>query len=140
MGVAVHPEVYRPLSVTDKKLWRRLWKEDDPVELVEEVWQALREGFPGTTAEAGQQELLGSRRRRSTEYALEIARHGLHGSLGREVLLNVLPPTAPEAVTGRGSTCCRRSKSQFLDIAAAAQREGAIWVTAAPPARSRCES
>ena len=88
MGIVVHPEVYRPLSVTDKKLWRRLWKEDDPVELVEEARQALRDSFPGTTLKLGK-ELWAIGGERKTDYAYELL-DAAYTALGREVLVEVL--------------------------------------------------
>ncbi len=57
MGIVVHPELYRPLSLPDKKLWSRLWKDDDPIELVEEARQAVRDGYPGTARKAGSRDV-----------------------------------------------------------------------------------
>jgi Uncharacterised conserved protein (DUF2228) len=53
MGIVVSPEAYRPLSLTGKALWRRLRKERNPIDLVEEARQALRDGFPGAALELG---------------------------------------------------------------------------------------
>jgi hypothetical protein len=88
MGVVVHPELYRPLSVKDKTLWRRLWKEDDPRELVEEARQALRDGYPGTALKLGK-ELWAVGGDRRSDYAFELL-DAACAALGREVLRDVL--------------------------------------------------
>ncbi len=54
MGIVVPPECYRPLSRKDAKLWPYLCETDDPLDVVEEARQALREGFRGHGPEAGQ--------------------------------------------------------------------------------------
>jgi Uncharacterised conserved protein (DUF2228) len=53
MGIVVPAGTYRQLSVPNKKLWSRLRARADPVELLEEARQALREGFPGTALKLG---------------------------------------------------------------------------------------
>ena len=88
MGIVVHPEMYRPLSVKDKPLWRLLWKDDDPSELVEEARQALGDGFPGTALKLGK-ELWAIGGERRSEYAFELL-DAAYAALGREVLREVL--------------------------------------------------
>lgn len=53
IGVVVPPGRYRPLSLSDRKLWHYLGQDDDPAELVEEARQALAEGCPGTALKLG---------------------------------------------------------------------------------------
>jgi hypothetical protein len=53
MGVVVAPGQYRPLSLKDKALWRRLRQDEDPVDLVNEARDALRAGYPGTALKLG---------------------------------------------------------------------------------------
>ena len=88
MGIVVHPELYRPLSMKDRLLWRRLWKEDDPVELVDEARRALADGFPGTALKLGK-ELWAVGGERKGAYAFELL-DGAYAALGREVLRDVL--------------------------------------------------
>ena len=88
MGIVVHPELYRPLSVKDKVLWRRLWKEDDPLELVEEARQALHDGFPGTALKVGK-ELWAVGSVKHSAYAFELL-DAAYAALGRDVLREVL--------------------------------------------------
>jgi hypothetical protein len=88
MGIVVHPELYRPLSVKDKPLWKRLWKDDNPTELVDEARQALRDGFPGTALKLGK-ELWAVGGEKKTEYAFELL-DAAYTALGRDVLREVL--------------------------------------------------
>ncbi len=88
MGIVVHPELYRPLSLKDKALWRRLWKEADPLELVEEARQALRDGYPGTALKLGK-ELWAVGGNRNSDYAFELL-DAAYPALGRDVLRAVL--------------------------------------------------
>ena len=113
MGIVVHPEVYRPLSLKDKALWRRLWKEDDPLELVEEARQSLRDGFPGTALKLGK-ELWAVGGEKKTEVAFELL-DAAYAALGRDVLRQVLRRPSRPAVIGRGSTCCGKSESLVSD-------------------------
>jgi hypothetical protein len=88
MGIVVHPELYRPLRLKDKTLWKRLWKEDDPAGLVEEARQALRDGFPGTPLKVGK-ELWAAGGEKKSEYAFELL-DAAYAALGRDVLREVL--------------------------------------------------
>src|SRR5262249_46918098 len=53
IGIVVPPHLYRPLSRPDKKLNSYLRKSKDPIDVVNEARQALREGFPGTALKLG---------------------------------------------------------------------------------------
>ncbi len=88
MGVVAPPETYRPLSLPDKKLRSVLRREDDPIALVEEARQALRDGFPATALKLGK-ELWPLPGARKTEYAYELL-DAAYAALGREVLRQVL--------------------------------------------------
>ncbi len=88
MGIVVPSETYRPLSLTDRQLWRRLWEEEDPAEWVEEARQALREGFPGTALKLGK-DLWGIGGARHQEYAVELM-DAAYKALGRDILRRVL--------------------------------------------------
>jgi hypothetical protein len=88
MGIVVPPGQYRPLSRTDARLWKYLWKTEDPADVVEEARQALRDGFPGTALKLGKDlwSVPGGRR---TEYAYELL-DAAYAALGRESLREVL--------------------------------------------------
>ena len=88
MGIVVPPELYRPLSLSDKKLWSLLRKEDDPAEVVEEARRALAEGFPGTALKLGK-DLWSFGGGRRAEYAYELL-DAAYAALGREPLRRVL--------------------------------------------------
>jgi hypothetical protein len=88
MGVVVPPESYRPLSLSDKKLWSLLGKEDDPAQVVEEARRALREGFPGTALKLGK-DLWSFGAGRRADYAYELL-DAAYAALGREPLRRVL--------------------------------------------------
>jgi hypothetical protein len=88
MGVVVPPELYRPLSMTDRLLWEYLLREDDPAAVVEEARQALRDGFPGTALKLGK-ELWSLGGEPATASACELLETA-YTALGREVLRNVL--------------------------------------------------
>jgi hypothetical protein len=88
MGVVVAPERFRPLSVDDERLWRRLRKQDDPAGLVAEARQALREGYPGTALKLGK-DLWATGGERRTAYAVELL-GAAYTALGRDDLLRVL--------------------------------------------------
>jgi len=88
LGVVTPPGTYRPLSLPDKKLRPLLRKQDDPVEVVEEARQALRDGFPATALKLGK-ELWPLGGERKTEYAYELL-DAAYAALGREVLRQVL--------------------------------------------------
>ena len=109
MGIVVHPELYRPLSVKDKSLWRCLWKEDDPLDLVEQASHALREGFPGTALKLGK-ELWAVGGEKKTAYAFELLDAAYTALAGRDVLCKArccvstqsqLRPALARRVTGR---------------------------------------
>ncbi len=88
MGIVVPESAYRPLSLSDKQLWRRLRKEDDPADLVEEARRALSEGFRGTALKLGK-DLWASGRKCHAAYAFELL-DGAYAALGRDVLREVL--------------------------------------------------
>jgi hypothetical protein len=87
MGVVAPRELYRPMSLKDTTLWKRLWA-DDPAGLVEEARQAMRDGFPATALKLGK-DLWAVGGERHTEYASELLDAG-YAALGREVLRAVL--------------------------------------------------
>lgn len=88
MGVVAPPETYRPLSLPDKKLRPLLRKQSDPVAVVEEARQALRDGFPATALKLGK-ELWPLPGARKIEYAYELL-DAAYAALGREVPRQVL--------------------------------------------------
>jgi hypothetical protein len=88
MGIVVHPELYRPLSLKDRALWRRLWNDDDPSESVEEARQALRDGFPGTALKLGK-DLRAVGGDNKSEWAFNLL-DAAYAALGRDVLREVL--------------------------------------------------
>ena len=88
MGVVAPPGSYRSLSLSDKKLRSVLRKLADPLEIVEEARQALRDGFPATALKLGK-ELWPLRGERKTAYAYELL-DAAYEALGREVLREVL--------------------------------------------------
>jgi Uncharacterised conserved protein (DUF2228) len=88
MGVVAPRETYRPLSLKDKKLWKTLWSEDDPLALVNEARQALRDGYPTTALKLGK-DLWAVGGERHTEYAVELL-DAAYAALKREVLREVL--------------------------------------------------
>jgi hypothetical protein len=88
IGIVVPPETYRPLSVKDKGLWKRLWREEDPAELVAEARQALADGFPGTALKLGKDLWAIGGGGRRAEYAWELL-DAAYAALGREGLRQV---------------------------------------------------
>jgi hypothetical protein len=88
MGIVVPEGTYRPLSLSDRELWKRLRRNPDPAEVVEEARQAVREGFPGTALKLGKDlwALTGARR---TAYAVELLTMA-YEALGRDVLRHIL--------------------------------------------------
>jgi hypothetical protein len=88
MGVVVPPELYRPLGLPDRKLWRHLRKEKDPLDVVEEARAALRDGFPGTALKLGK-DLWATTGARRTAYAYELL-ESAYAALGRDALGAVL--------------------------------------------------
>ncbi len=88
MGIVVPPALSRPLSLKDKRLWSRLRKEDDPLDLVEEARDALRAGFPGTALKIGK-DLWATTGPTKTDYAYELL-DAAYAALGREELRQVL--------------------------------------------------
>lgn len=88
MGIVVPSATYRPLSLKDKKLWRRLRKEDDPADLMDEARQALRDGFPGTALKLGK-DLWATGGEQWAAYACDLL-DAAYAALGRDVLRDVL--------------------------------------------------
>lgn len=89
MGIVAPGEGYRPLSLEDKRLWRRLRrKREDVADLVEEARQALRDGFPATALKLGK-DLWASPGKEKMEYAHELL-DAAYAALGRETLRRVL--------------------------------------------------
>lgn len=88
MGIVAPPERYRVLSLVDKKLWRRLQREDDPAAIVEEARQALRDGYPATALKLGK-DLWATVGSQKTEYAYELL-ESAYAALDRPTLLRVL--------------------------------------------------
>jgi hypothetical protein len=88
MGIIVPPESYRPLSFQDAKLWPYLSETEDPIDMVEEARQALRDGFPGTALKLGK-DLWATGGEKHTEYAYELL-DAAYTALGRDVLREVL--------------------------------------------------
>jgi hypothetical protein len=94
MGIVVAPSAYRPLSLDDRKLWRKLRRGDDPASLVEEARRALRDGFPGTALKLGKDLwALGPTKAGkgwdSSAYATELL-DAAYRDLGRETLRRVV--------------------------------------------------
>jgi hypothetical protein len=88
MGVVAPPEKYRPLSLTDKKLWARLRKDDNPRDLVDEALGALRGGFPGIALKLGK-DLWAAGGEHQTMYSYELL-DAAYEALGRDVLRRLL--------------------------------------------------
>ncbi len=86
MGIIVPPDTYRPLSLSDKKLWRALQKRAALPDLIEEAWRALREGYPSAALKLGK-ELWATGNKRAHAYDLLDA---AYDALGRDVLREVL--------------------------------------------------
>jgi hypothetical protein len=88
MGIVLPPEQYRPLSVTGKKLWKRL-KRGGPIEpLMQEARQAIAEGKPGAALELGRN-LWACAGEERQEAAFDILDEA-YAALGRETLRCVL--------------------------------------------------
>jgi hypothetical protein len=89
MGIVVPPERYRPLSLSDAALRKRLRKAKDPADLVEEARRALADGFPGTALKLGKElwDIGGTDRR--AQYAAELL-DDAYLVLGRRTLRRVL--------------------------------------------------
>jgi hypothetical protein len=87
-GIVAPAEKYRPLKLTNKRLWQRLKKDEDPVDLVAEAWKALQEGYPATALKLGKDlwAIGGERRRNYAHQLLDAA----YGALGRDVLRDIL--------------------------------------------------
>jgi hypothetical protein len=88
MGIVVQPQQYRPLSVKDRKLWARLRKDDNPRDLVDEAFAALRAGFPGTALKLGK-DLWAAGGEHQTMYSYELL-DAAYEALGRDLLRQVL--------------------------------------------------
>jgi hypothetical protein len=88
VGIVVPEGTYRPLSLRDRALWRRLWDEDDPAELVEEARRALADGFPGTALKLGK-DLWAIPGEKRAAYAAELL-DASYTALERDVLRQVL--------------------------------------------------
>ncbi|MFO0841543.1 MAG: DUF2228 domain-containing protein [Gemmataceae bacterium] len=89
MGIVADAKLYRPLSLTGRKLWRAvLRKKADLTPLAEEARRALRDGFPATALELGKDLwATGDPRKAELSYALLDA---AYAALGREALRRVL--------------------------------------------------
>jgi hypothetical protein len=87
VGIVVPPHLYRPLSLPDKKLYSRLRKKKDPIDVVTEARQALTEGFPGTALKLGH-DLWGMAEPKDG-YGIELL-DAAYAALGRETLRRVL--------------------------------------------------
>jgi hypothetical protein len=88
MGIVVPPATYRPLSQEDRRLWRHLRRSDDPIAVVEEARQALRDGFPGMALKLGK-DLWATTGAVKAAYACELL-DAAYAGLGRELLRGVL--------------------------------------------------
>jgi hypothetical protein len=89
MGVVAPLAMYRPPSLADRKLRALLRREDDPIAVVEEARQALRDRFPATALKVGKElwPLCDSAKKR--EYAYELL-DAAYAALGRDTLRHVL--------------------------------------------------
>jgi hypothetical protein len=89
MGIVAGEGQYRPLSLTERKLWRHvLKKKADLAPLAEEARQALRDGFPATALELGKN-LWATGDPRKAELSYELL-DAAYAALGRETLRRVL--------------------------------------------------
>lgn len=88
MGVVAPREMYRPLSLKDKKLWQTLWSDDDPAVVINDARQALRDGYPATALKLGK-DLWAVGGERHMEYAVELL-DAAYAALHRDVLHKVL--------------------------------------------------
>jgi hypothetical protein len=89
MGVVADPKLYRPLSLTGRKLWRHVQRKRTNLEpLAEEARQALRDGFPATALELGK-DLWAIGDERKAELAYELL-DDAYAALGRETLRRVM--------------------------------------------------
>jgi hypothetical protein len=88
MGIVLPERDYRPLPLRDKKLWRYLWEEEDPADVVEAARHALQEGFPGTALKLGK-DLWAVGGEKKGEYAYELL-EAAYAALGRDLLREVL--------------------------------------------------
>jgi hypothetical protein len=88
MGVVVPEGTYRPLSLEDRKLWRRLRRGEGLDEAVAEARQALAEGFPGTALKLGK-DLWACRGERQQHLAGELL-EAAYEALGRPALSRAL--------------------------------------------------
>src|SRR5262249_40952015 len=87
VGIVVPAQLYRPLSRPDKKLNPYLRKSKDPIDVVNEARQALREGFPGTAVKVGHD--LGGMAEAEDGYGIELL-HEAYSALNRQTLRRVL--------------------------------------------------
>jgi hypothetical protein len=88
MGVVAPAESYRPLSLKDAVLWKKLWRQSDPAALVEEARAALRDGYPATALKLGK-DLWAVGGQQHTEYAYELL-DAAYTALKRDPLREVL--------------------------------------------------
>jgi hypothetical protein len=88
MGIVVPPRTYRPLSLKDRSLWKRLRLEKTPEDVLKEAWRALKDGFPGTALKVGK-DLWAFGGEERSEHAYELL-DAAYGALGRDVLREVL--------------------------------------------------
>lgn len=87
VGIVVPAGQYRPLSMSDRKLWKHLRK-GDAADLIAEARQALSEGFPGTALKLGK-DLWAAGGVRRMEAACDLLEEA-YAALGRGELLRVL--------------------------------------------------
>jgi hypothetical protein len=89
MGIVAPAHLYRPLSVSDKRLWRQLSrKKFDPTALGEEARQALADGFSATALKLGK-ELWPFGDKARAEAAAQLL-DAAYEALGRQTLRRVL--------------------------------------------------
>lgn len=87
VGIVAPPNLYRPLSRPDKKLWPHLRKSKDVLAVVEEARQALCDGFPATALKLGH-DLWGMAQPKEA-HGIELL-DAAYAALGRETLRRVL--------------------------------------------------
>ncbi len=88
MGIAVPPQSYRPLSLSNRNLWQCLRRGAGTAVVLEEARQALRDGFPGTALKLGKDFwAVGGDDRAALAFDLL---DSAYAALGRGVLRDVL--------------------------------------------------
>lgn len=88
MGIVVPSQLYRTVRWTDEELREIFDKTDNPQEVIEEAWQALREGFPGTALQIGK-DLWEWDDYRDKDYGFRLM-DAAYEALGRNLLRQVL--------------------------------------------------